>query len=839
MKHLRSIVLLVIILSGGLFPLFLRAQKIDSMMNIYAEAYPQEKIYIHFDKKIYNPGETIWFKAYLFTGADPSLVSKNFYAELSDAAGNILQRKIAPVLESTTAGSFDLPQNMKSGHVHFRAYTTWMTNFDSAFYFEKDIRIYSKKTDSAGVGGAPATPGAGTQTGSAIMAGGSTMTGTGPTRRDARIQFFPESGDMVSGLESLVAFKANDQYGLPVAVKGSLLDGSGKPLLVFNTEHDGMGKFLITPDKNDSLVAVWTDEQGVEHRTPLPRVMPTGAVLRVVGGNQKLLFSISRSAEGGPENKHFMIIAHMHQHMVYKAKVNLEENFMSGGTIPTGQLPTGVLELTVFNDDNLPVAERVVFINNHEFEFDPQLNVLGKSVGKRGRNSLQLEVPDTLRSNFSLAVTDAEADGNLPGDDNIISRMLLTGDIRGYVHNPYYYFSNRSDSTASHLDLIMLTHGWRRFKWDQLAKGKTPVIKYPEQNFISMKVEVLGIDPYKINKDESLNVILSKKDSSTQMLSVPHLSGDKFGVTGLLFYDTAKAFYMFNVDHKLSNEAAITFNNGLLRGGKMARPLTMAHDWWTAEDSAFFRRNQQILDEAARVKPFEDKKIKTLETVTVRAREKTDKEKLDEKYTSGMFSGGDAFTFDLNTDPFAGAMVDIFQYLQGKVAGLQITTGSGPGGQPSLQWRGSTPSLYLNEMQVDASQLQSTPVSDIAMVKVFRPGSGVGFGGGGGGVIAVYTKKGGDEKKADPNFKGLDHTLLIGYSTMKQFYTPDYDLQNAPVELEDLRSTLYWKPFVLTDKDSRRVDIKFYNNDISRKIRVVLEGMNEEGKLCRIEKVIQ
>ncbi len=628
MKHLRSIVLLVLVLSGGLFPFLVRAQKIDSMMNIYAESYPQEKIYVHFDKKIYNPGETIWFKAYLFTGADPSLASKNFYAELSDAAGNILQRKIAPVLESTTAGSFDLPQNMKSGHVHFRAYTTWMTNFDSAFYFEKDIRVYSKKMDSAGAAGMPGISAAGSAGGTGSMEGQTPMSGASRARQDARIQFFPESGDMVSGLESLVAFKANDQYGLPVSVKGSLLDGSGKELLDFRSEHDGMGKFLIPPHKNDSLVAVWTDEQGVEHRTPLPKVMSTGTVLRVSVGNQKVLFSISRSAEGGPENKHFMIIAHMHQHLVYKAKVNLEENFMSGGTIPTGQLPTGVLELTVFNDANLPVAERVVFVNNHEFEFAPQLNVIGKSVGRRGRNSLQLEVPDTLRSNFSLAITDAEADGNLPGDDNIISRMLLTGDIRGYVHDPYYYFSNSSDSTASHLDLVMLTHGWRRFKWDQLARGKTPVIKYPEQNFLSMKVEVLGIDPYKINKDESLNVILSKKDSSTQMLSVPHLSGDKFGVTGLLFYDTAKAYYMFNVDHKLSNEAAITFNNGLLRGNKTARPLTLAHDWWTEEDSAFFRRNQQILDEASRVKPFEDKKIKTLESVTVRAREKTDKEKL-------------------------------------------------------------------------------------------------------------------------------------------------------------------------------------------------------------------
>jgi hypothetical protein len=810
MNHYR---LIIVVALGLVLPFILRAQKIDSMMNVYAEAYPQEKVYVHFDKKIYNPGETIWFKAYLFSGADPSLISKNFYAELSDGSGNILQRKVSPVLESTTAGSFDLPQNLKSGHLHFRAYTTWMTNFDTAFFYEKDIRIYNRKTDSAG---APSM------------------------RQEARLQFFPEGGDLVAGIESQVAFKANDQFGLPVLVKGSVQDGSGKELLSFVSEHDGMGKFLLTPDKGDSLVAIWKDPLGIEHKTTLPPVKATGAVMRVIGSGQKVLFSIARSSDGGPEFKHFTIIAHMHQHMVYKARVNLEDNFMSGGTIPTAQLPTGVLQLTLFNEVNLPVAERVVFVNNHDFEFTPELNVLLKGASKRGRNNIQIEVPDTLRSNFSLAITDAEADGALPGDDNIISRLLMTGDIKGYVHDPYYYFSNRSDSVAAHLDLVMLTHGWRRFKWDQLARGKLPVIKFPEQNFLSMKVEVLGVDPFRISKDESLNVILSKKDSSSQMLSVPHLSGTNFGVTGLLFYDTAKAYYMFNVNHKLSNEAAVTFNTGLLRGARSAKPLTEAHDGWTAEDSSFFRRNKAIADEAARVKPLEDKKVKTLESFTVKAREKSDKEKLDEKYSSGMFSGGDATVFDLNDDPYATSMQDIFNYLQGKVAGLQIVTGQSSGGSaPSLTWRGGTPTLYLNEMQVDASQLQSTPVSDIAMVKVFRPGSGVGFGGGAGGVIAVYTKKGGDQKRDDPSFKGLDHTLLIGYSTYKQFYAPDYDAQNAPVELEDLRSTLYWKPYVLTDRDTRRVDIHFYNTDITRRIRIVLEGINEEGKLCRIEKIIQ
>src|SRR5450432_334160 len=348
--------------AGLLLPFFLRAQKLDSMMSVYADSYPQEKIHIQFDKRIYNPGETIWFKAYIFSGPDPSLVSKNFYAELTDEAGNILQRRIEPIIESTTAGNFELPVDLKNGHVHFRAYTNWMTNFDTSFYYEKDLRIYNKKADS----------------GQAFAPG------------EARIQFFPEGGDLVAGVENMIAFKANDQFGLPVGVKGSITDGSGKTLLDFSSQHDGMGKFLVTPDKGDSLMALWKDDKGAEHRTSLPAVKMTGGVLRVIGGSEKVLFSVARSAEGGPDFKRFTIMAHMHQHLVYKAKINLEDNFMSGGTIPTSQLPTGVLQITLFNGVDVPVAERVVFVNNHEFEFTPNLSVQQKGIGRRGRNNLVL-----------------------------------------------------------------------------------------------------------------------------------------------------------------------------------------------------------------------------------------------------------------------------------------------------------------------------------------------------------------------------------------------------------------------------------------------------------------
>ena len=797
-----------VVLFVFLFPFFLHAQKIDSMMTIYADNFPQEKVHVHFDKSAYNAGETIWFKAYIFIGSDPSLISKNFYTELSDADGNIVQRKVAPVLGSTASGSFDVPITTKNSRLHFRAYTTWMLNFDTAFMYEKEIRILNIAPDSSTVK-TPST--------------------------ERYLQFFPESGDMIAGLENIVAFKATDHFGLPVEIKGSLKDATGKTILDFKTVHDGMGKLLITPEKTDVLSAVWKDDLGAEHHTDLPAVKSAGVGLKLVAANKKVFFSVARSADNATEYSHVTIIGHMHQHLVYKAKVNLEENFMSGGTIPTEQLPSGIMQVTVFNNNDQPVAERVVFINNHDYEFSPRLAVTAKSIVKRGRNEIEITIPDTLRSNFSIAITDADADGNKINDDNIISRLLLTGDIKGYVHNPYYYFSDNSDSTADYLDLVMLTHGWRRFKWDQLARAKLPVIKFPEQNYLSAKVEVLGVEPSHIAKEESLNLILKKKDSSTQMLQVPHLPGLKFGLSGLIFYDTAQAYYQFNMNHKLSNEAAVVFTNGLYNGSRKIKLQSLPYINWTAADSAFLKKNRMIVSEAGRIRSLNEQKVKTLESVTVRAKEKSPSQKLSDKYTSGLFSYGDGYTFDLVNDKISISYPDIFAYLQGKVAGLSISTN---GTDVSMQWRGSTPSLFLDEVPGDISMLKNIPVSDIAMVKIFPPGSGIGVGGSPGGTIAVYTRRGKDTKE-DVSFKGLDRTRIIGYSPVREFYSPDYAQESVSNEAIDLRTTLYWNPNISINRISRKTTIQFYNNDITKQVRIVLEGFNEEGKLARVEKKLQ
>ena len=173
--------------------------------------------------------------------------------------------------------------------------------------------------------------------------------------------------------------------------------------------------------------------------------------------------------------------------------------------------------------------------------------------------------------------------------------------------------------------------------------------------------------------------------------------------------------------------------------------------------------------------------------------------------------------------------------MQGRVAGLQI---NGTGSNASLQWRGSTPALFLNEMQTDVSQLSSVSVNDVAYIKVLRPPFMGAVGGGAGGAIAVYTKKGGDVKP-EPG-KGLNKGIVVGYSTPKEFYSPNYkDLSGSSEVAADYRTTLYWNPAILTDATRKKVRLEFYNNDITKAFRIVLEGVNEFGKMVRVEKVVQ
>ncbi len=534
----RFLVIAGLLLTSSLYS---AAQVLDSMIAVYADQYPDQKIHVHFDKDVYRAGETIWFKSYVFSGFSLATNSFNYYTELINDNGVVLQRKVYPILESTASGNFDLPDLMPAGNLLCRAYTTWMLNFDTAFLFQKSITVLDKK-------GAPA------------------KASNSVAPRTTSIHFFAEGGNLVNSLQSVVAFKANDNFGLPVFVKGNVVNNKGDVVANFSSVHDGMGSFMLTPQEGETYKAQWSDSSGKPQVADLPVASSQGYVLNITSLPGKKMFSLMRTDNVLPEWQNINIVALLGQQRVYKAKASLVGSKVTSGTIPVGSFPSGVLQIAIFSETWEPIAERVVMINNNNYNFTAEVNTPGLNTNFRAKNTFEIDVADTLLANLSVSVTDA-ALGRQTGGDNIVSRLLLTGDIRGYVYNPAYYFSNSSDSVAAHLDLVMLTHGWRRYNWSDLAKGRRPKLKYPSDDYLALQATVFGVTTASpLRNDEELLIFLEQKDSTRQLLQMPKKGNDKFVAPNIVFFDTATVYYQFMKNKNAEKEMAIGFNNNFYKG---------------------------------------------------------------------------------------------------------------------------------------------------------------------------------------------------------------------------------------------------------------------------------
>ncbi len=787
------------------------AQRFDSALSKLNREYKQEKLYLHFDRALYNPGETIWFKAYLFTDNLPSLISKTIYAELVDDKGKILDRKIAPVVMSSAAASFDLPTNLPDAVVFVRAYTKWMLNFDTSFIYTKAIPLVSLKKNDKEL-----------------------------KPISVSLNLFPEGGDLIQNVESRVAFKATDNVGMPVQVSGEVRDGKGNKMLSFTSLHDGMGYFDLLPKIGETFKAIWKDANAEIRETLLPVAKEKGVVLVVNNNALQIEYKIKRSESGAVNYPFVFVVAQMNNHLLYRAKVNLTKTTIASGIIPSDFFPAGIVQVTVFSPDDKPIAERITFINSSSSSFNTEVNAILKSTDKRKKNEIQIDVPDSFPANLSVSITDADLNA-LNQADNIFSNVLLTSDIKGYVHQPAYYFSNSADSVADHLDLVMMTNGWRRFNWNNILAGKFPNLIYKPENYLAINGKINGLNKNMLANKE-VNGVVELKDKKREFINTKVLTDGTFIFPDMMFYDTAKFYYQFNNDKKKALTLSATFDikNNFLQKSLQVRPESNLLLSLVKPDAAIILKNIEIYKE--QLSADELQKVKTLKAVVITAKKKSIKEIMDEEYTSGLFSGGDSRTILPEDDPAFLSSENVLTYLQNRVAGLQVDPTST---ENAVRRRGIVTSLFVNEISQqsitssgkigeDASYILSIPMSDVSMVKIFDPPFLGAWGAGPGGAIAVYLKKG--ISKFGP--RGLDYVNISGYTAVKEFYSPDYSKADQSLSA-DYRKTLYWNPFIFTTKTNRRVTIPFYNNDITKKIKIIIEGCNEEGKLTRTEKVLQ
>lgn len=448
----------------------------------------------------------------------------------------------------------------------------------------------------------------------------------------------------------------------------------------------------------------------------MPAAKAEGVSIKVTWQPTARSFLIQRS-ENAPANfQKLYILATMQQHLVYGATVNLSASAATGGSIPISNLPSGILQISLFDSNWVEIAERITFVNNNDYSFEPEVGLVELGLEKRKENTLVIKTPDAISANLSVAVTDAGI--GIDSSDDIVSRLLMTSDLRGAVYHPHYYFTDNSDSLQQQLDLVMLTNGWRRIEWDSVIRNKYPVVKYVnDTSYLSLSGKVFGATEQDLKRGAFILMIIENKQDTarrTQQVMVEP-SGD-FSNPNIILYDTSKVFYRISGNESFVNSSVINFNNSS-PAAKITAADTASAPFYSDTATENYKRRlaeQQML-------ALKMQQGTTLDEVIVKTKVKSQMQLLDEKYASPLFSSSDAYQFDAMNDPFARGATNVLQYLQGRVAGLQITVAGMGGDNSSVSWRGGSPSFFMNEMPVDVSQLASINMSDVAYIKVFRP----------------------------------------------------------------------------------------------------------------------
>ncbi len=789
------LLLLVFILSAS----FIQAQRPDELLNKWSAKSPVEKVYLHFDRDNYIAGETAWFKAYLFSNYAADTISSNLYVELTNSEGASIRKIVLPVFFGGTNGQIELPDSLPTASYFIRAYSPSMLNAGPEFIGRQSIFIYGKKNDK-----------------------GITV------EKKTRLEFFPEGGNLISAVSNSIAFKATDENGMPVPVKGKIVNSKNETITTFDTYHDGMGLFEITAAPTEKYHALLDgDVNGSKY--DLQEQTEKGIALLVIPHPQGNFFEIKQKKD--PAFRVAYMIGQMQHKVVFRQDFKSAADEIQG-VINTQHLYSGILQVTFFNQDDQPLAERLCFVNNKEYAIKGELTADTLNFAERSKNRFLIQLKDTIQGTFSVSVVDAAYSFSQVRQENIFTGLLLTADLKGYVHNPAYYFSGDDDSVKTSLDLVMMTHGWRRFKWTELSQklSQPDLLKNNAYITLSGKITLQGIKKPFADKDLLLMITGINKKRSTHFLHTD-VNG-KFFLDSLVFFDKNRLL-ICDIRGKKSQYIDVSPDNDSLRRnfslpapGAMPLRRTVGggpSSAWQMDYDAILKANGLMM-----------------EGVTVKAKRRSPMEELEERYTTGLFSGDAVRAIDLVNSDEANPYRNIFDYLQSKIPGLYIAQ---DGFDYTLFYRqgasissmGNIPmTLFLDEFETDASYIASIPASQVALVKVYSTFAGAA-GNAPGGVMAIYTKKGQDYV----NTSGFaNHSIYNGYSVVKEFYAPDYSVTKLDGKVDN-RITLDWRPNVLINSIDPKISFSFYNNDRTKSFRVIVEGMTNDGKLLMIEKIFR
>ncbi len=773
--------LILLLVSTGLAAIpGMSGQDPDRNLENYIRETSSQKVYLHLNKNNYTAGEVIWFNAYLVNSVShlPLKEKTNIYVDLINSQGTIMERRLLLAENGVAEGDIGLPFNLPDGNYRIRAYTGWMKNFSEDFYFNR--YLYITNQDYANI-----IPRA------EVRANRRFNRDLGRMAETFEIAFFPEGGNMVQGVDNRVAIKAVDLLGRGIDAEGTIMDDNGNEIVSFRTVHAGMGYFELRPEPGVNYQANVSFLNDRHRNVDLPPAQPEGVALRTE--RKEDILSVRLHVSGGTHGD-FKILAHSRGIVRHMESVR-----PAAGTaeiaVPLETFPSGITHIVVFSDNGKPVAERLVFIDRED---ELILNPVISKVEHEGNEyyGIQMEITDskgnTVEGNFSMSVIE----GNFapPGTgSNLLTDILITSDLDGVIENPQYYLTSGKDMQRE-LDLLLMTHGWRRFSWDDVLDGKEPELQHMPSSSISIRGNVT--DPAKNEPVNNFQVRMKVIGDNNGIYSTTTNNRGDFAFHDLMYNDNFRIEIGSNrlvgdyppvIDLIGSKVSGFEYTPNVLT--REARIVQRGNNWGRDRDAG--KSPYAVIPESTRTRQNYGTPDQTIFI---------DRDKITQR--------------------------SVLDVLVERAVGLQVQGNRLMFRGPSSLNLSSEPMFMIEGSQVARDMVLSMHPRDVDRIEIFRGPSAAIFGvRGAGGVIAAYVRRAGDM-----GFQDSKEHMMVGYHSPREFYS-DLITARAVIENEEPSGrTIFWNPSLAAGHDEDNT-VFFPASEISGQMKIVVEGIGSAGEL--------
>ena len=836
------------------------------------EGIPKEKLYLHLDKPFYGAGEKIWFKGYLVNAIthQDNAQSNFIITELINRSDSIVERKKIRRDSLGFHNAFTLPATLPAGDYYLRGYSNWMLNEDPDFFFSRNIKIgnsidntivssieYQQEDDTHYTAKIKFTSNVQAvfenttikylylENGKIKNKGKKKTDENGwisislpdlksPVARrievefddpqyiykrtfhlpvftnDFDVKFFPEGGALINIPHQNVAFKAQGADGFSKEIEGFLFNSKGDTLTNFRSEHNGMGIFTMNPVNNETYYVTVRTNDSITKRFDLPAIEPKGISIAMSHYKQEIRYEIQKTEATEWPQKLFLL-AHTRGKLAILQPINPKRTF---GKMNDSLFTEGITHFMLIDEQGNALSERLIFVPDHKPN-QWQITTDQPTYGKREKVSLQIAAKDSegnpVEGTFSVSITDRKSIQPDSLADNILSNLLLTSDLKGYVEDPAFYFLNQDARTLRSIDYLMMTHGWRRHKMENVLR--TPSLNFT--NYIekgqTISGRIMGFFGANVKKGPicvlapKYNIIATTETDEKGQFIVNTSFRDS--TTFLVQARTKKGFAGVDIlmdppQYPVATHKAPYFNGATT----------------FMEDYLMNTRDQYYMEGGMRVY--------NLKEVTVTA-------KRERPSSKSIYTGG-INTYTVEEDRLQGYGQTAFDAAS-RLPSVTITNGS------EIHIRNnSEPAIIVIDDIVyeDASDiLKDIQVSDMSSISLLRGADAVILGPRASGGAVVITLKDPRNLPARPA-QGIITYTPLGYSESVEFYHPTYDTpEKKNAQRSDFRSTVYWNPELRLDAEGKAT-IEYYTPDSTAPEDIIIEGVDKNGKVCRILQTI-